>query len=309
MMTNKALRLHRYGGIDSVEIDEIAEPTPLVGQILVEVMAAGINPLDWKIRDGLMRDDMQLVLPAVLGLELSGRVLDANGHETLRPGDRVMGPMGGVGAYVHLVALKAENLCRKPDFLNDGTAAGAPVAIQTAHQVVAGMGDIDGRRLLIHGAGGSVGHYAVQMAAHGGATVYATASLAAIDRIRQLGAWTVIDYRNERFEDRVQDIDGVIDLVGGDVLDRSWSIVRRGGMILSTVVPDIANRAPSHAKGRFLNMRCDGDELARLVDDLVAGRLEALRPESYALEALPEAIERNARGLSPGKMAVCIGAD
>jgi len=307
-MNNKALRLHRYGPLeaDTTWIDDIPDPVLRPVQVLVDVAAAAINPLDWKIRDGLMRDSMPLELPAVLGLELSGRVVDAGDHEIFRTGDRVMGPVGGVGAYALRVAVDAAHLCLTPPSLEDTNAAAVPVAIQTAYQLVKSLGDIKNRRILIHGASGSVGSFAVQMAAAAGAVIYATASTNCLDHVRNLGAAVVIDYRHERFEDRVTDIDDVIDLVGGETLNRSWGIVRRGGTIVSTVMPDIAHRAPAHVGGQFFNMQCDGVELARLAHDVAAGRLVSQQFETCAFDAIPEAIERIKHGQSVGKIVAHI---
>lgn len=307
-MDNKALRLRSYGDheADTIRIDDIPYPIPRPGQIVVDVAAAATNPLDWKLRDGLMRDSMPLELPTVLGLELSGRIVDATDHQTFRTGDRVMGAVGGVGAYAQRVAVNAEYLCLTPQILDDAVAAALPVAIQTAYQLVASLGDIKNLRILIHGASGSVGGFAVQMAAAAGAVIYATSSETGLDHVRNLGAALVVDYRHERFEDRFADIDAVVDLVGGDTLDRSWSVVRPGGTVVSTVMPDIADNAPAHVAGRFFNMRCDGFELARLADDVAAGRLVSPRTETCAFDALPDAIERVKRGRAFGKIVARI---
>lgn len=118
-MTNTALRLHGYGGAAAIQIDPVPDPVPRPGQLVVEVAAAGINPIDRKIRDGFMRNTMHLELPAVLGLELAGRIVEANGHSVFRKNDRVMGPVGGIGAYARYVAVDAVNLCRTPSTLDD----------------------------------------------------------------------------------------------------------------------------------------------------------------------------------------------
>lgn len=308
-MNNKAMRLHGYGDreADTIRIDDLPFPVLRPGQVLVDVAAASTNPLDWKIRDGLMRDSMPLELPAVLGLELSGQIVDASNHRTFREGNRVMGPIGGVGAYARRVAVNAAHLCLTPPSLEDTIAAGLPVAIQTAYQLVASLGDIKDRRILIHGASGSVGSFAVQMAARCGAVIYATASATSLDHVRKLGAELAIDYRTERFEDRVADVDDVIDLVGDDMPSRSWNIVRAGGTIVSTVMADIADHAPAHLVARFFNMHCDGVELARLANDVAAGRLTSPQLETCAFDALPDTIEGMKRG-SVGKTVARIAS-
>jgi NADPH:quinone reductase-like Zn-dependent oxidoreductase len=183
-----AALIRAYGGADAVEIAEVDRPEAAQGQVLVKVRAAGMNGLDWKVREGYVRDAFPLQLPAILGIELAGFV-EAVGTNVsrFRVGDRVMGALGGLGAYAEFVAVDESNLCRTPDTLDDVHAAALPVATVAAWQSLHYAGPIrQGHRILIHGAAGGLGGYAVQFAKQLGAEVFGTASTAHLDYVRAL---------------------------------------------------------------------------------------------------------------------------
>ena len=239
-----------------MEVAEIQKPEPGQGQVLVRVRAAGVNGIDWKVREGNVRNAFPLQLPIVLGAELAG-VVDAVGPGASRfqVGDRVMGAMGGLGAYAEFVTVNAANLSRTPEGLDDVHAAAMPVAAVAAWKSLHHAGSIHpGQRILIHGAAGGLGGYAVQYAKRAGAEVFAIAATAELDYVRSLGADHVIDYQSQRFEDIVRDIDLVLDYVGGEVLDRSWQVLAQNGVIVSTSSADILARTPANRRGLwFMN--------------------------------------------------------
>ena len=304
-----AARLMAYGGPDEVRIEAVPVPAPAAGQVLVRVRAAGLNGLDWKIREGYLRDAYPLPLPATLGIELAGEVVGVgDGVSRFAAGDRVMGALGGPGAYADYVAADAALLVRTPDALSDVEAAALPVAVLTASQALAAGGPRAGQTVLIHGAAGAVGGFAVQLAKAGGATVIATASAGSRAHVLALGADTVIDYRAERFEEHVRDVDLVLDLVGGDVPARSWEVLAGGGVLVSTVVPDVAAHAPAGTRGEFLMMRPDADALASLAEAVASGALRSTIAETVAPGELGAAIERTRTGHAPGKLVVDAGA-
>lgn len=244
MTTNqRAVLIRAYGG--AAEVAEITRPTAGHGQVLVRVRAAGVNGIDWKVRDGLVQQAFPLQLPAVLGIELAGVVEAVGpGASRFRVGDRVMGPLGGLGAYADFVAVDEANLVRTPHGLDDVHAAAIPVAAVAAWQSLHHAGPIAaGRRILIHGAAGGLGGYAVQYAKRAGSEVFATASAVHLDFVRSLGADHAIDYRAQRFEAVARDIDLVLDYVGGEVLDRSWQVLKKEGAIVGTSSPDILAHA------------------------------------------------------------------
>jgi NADPH:quinone reductase-like Zn-dependent oxidoreductase len=163
-ITQRAVLIRAYGGAAAAEVAETARPTAGQGQVLVRVRAAGVNGIDWKIREGFVRDAFPLQLPAVLGIELAG-VVEAlgSGAPRFRVGDRVMGPLGGLGAYAEFMAVDEAKLVRTPQGLDDVHAAAVPVAAVAAWQSLHQAGPIAaGQRILIHGAAGGLGGYAVQ---------------------------------------------------------------------------------------------------------------------------------------------------
>ncbi|MEJ1171320.1 NADP-dependent oxidoreductase [Variovorax sp. CCNWLW235] len=300
--TQRAVLIRAYGG--AAEVAEITRPVAGQGQVLVRVRAAGVNGIDWKVRDGLVQQAFPLQLPAVLGIELAG-VVEAVGPGALRfhVGDRVMGPLGGLGAYADFVAVDEANLVRTPQGLDDVHAAAIPVAAVAAWQSLHHAGPIAaGRRILIHGAAGGLGGYAVQYAKRAGAEVFATASAAHVDHVRSLGADHVIDYRAQRFESVAQDIDLVLDYVGGEVLDRSWQVLKKEGAIVGTSSPDILARTPPGRRGLWFMNKPDTALLAQLAAEVAQGSLVSKLGEAVGFAEIPAAIERNRTDSRIGKV-------
>lgn len=291
----RAVLIRAYGGAAAAEIAEIARPAAGPGQVLVRVRAAGVNGIDWKVREGFVRDAFPLQLPAVLGIELAGTVEALGpGASRFRVGDRVVGPLGGLGAYADVVAAAEANLVRTPQGLDDVHAAGVPVAAVAAWQSLHHAGPITaGQRILIHGAAGGLGGYAVQYAKRAAAEVFATASTAHLEYVRSLGADHVIDYRTERFESAAQDIDLVLDYVGGEVLDRSWQVLAKDGAIVGTSSPDILARTPPGRRGLWFMNKPDAALLERLVAEIAEGTLISKLGEVVGFGDIPAAIERN----------------
>jgi NADPH:quinone reductase-like Zn-dependent oxidoreductase len=303
-ITQRAVLIRAYGGAAAAEIAEIAQPAAAEGQVLVRVRAAGVNGIDWKVREGFVREAFPLQLPAVLGIELAGTVEALGpGASRFRVGDRVMGPLGGLGAYADFVAVDEANLVRTPQGLDDVHAAGVPVAAVAAWQSLHHAGPITaGQRILIHGAAGGLGGYAVQYAKRAGAEVFATASTAHLEYVRSLGADHVIDYRTQRFESVAQDIDLVLDYVGGEVLDRSWQVLAKDGAIVGTSSPDILARTPSGRRGLWFMNKSDAALLERLVAEIAEGTLISKLGEVVGFGDIPAAIERNRTDPRIGKV-------
>jgi NADPH:quinone reductase-like Zn-dependent oxidoreductase len=302
--TQRAVLIRAYGGAAAAEVAEIARPAAGPGQVLVRVRAAGVNGLDWKIREGLVRNAFPLQLPAVLGIELAG-VVEAlgTGAARFRVGDRVMGPLGGLGAYAEFVAVDEAKLVATPAALDDVYAAGIPVAAVAAWQSLHHAGPVTaGQRILIHGAAGGLGAYAVQYAKRAGSEVFATASTAQLEQVRSLGADHVIDYRTQRFESIAHDIDLVLDYVGGEVLDRSWQVLAKDGAIVGTTSPDILARTPAGRRGLWFVNQPDTALLERLAAEIAQGTLISKLGEVVRFDELPAAIERNRTGPRNGKV-------
>ena len=303
---NRALRIHAYGGPDALKIDNIAMPTAASGQVIVRVKAAGINGLDWKIRDGWLQNDFPLPLPATLGVELAGEVIEVGQDVSgFAVGDRVMGPVGGLGAYADFVAIASNTLVKIPVGLTDERAAAIPVGALTAWQALFEAGELKrGQTVLIHGAAGGVGSFAVQFARRAGAHVIATAQGINAGYLRGLGADEVIDYRTSSFWEQIKDVDLVLDLVGGAALVNSWQVITDGGRIVSTAAPDIAAHTPAGKRGVWFQMRPDAAQLAEIVGLVDQGAVKVEVSEVAGLSDATAAIERNKTGHGPGKAVI-----
>ncbi|HEX7982788.1 MAG TPA: zinc-binding dehydrogenase [Duganella sp.] len=303
---NRALRIHAYGGAEVVRWDEVPTPQPGEGEVLVRVIAAGVNGLDWKLRDGLVRDAFPLPLPVTLGIELAGEVAAVGaGVEGYAIGDRVHGALGALGAYAGHVVIGADKLARIPAAIDDVTAAAIPVASLTAWQLLFEAGQLQrGETVLIHGGAGAIGSFAVQLAKRAGARVLVTARGRHADLLRRLGADEVIDYQTVRFEEVANNVDLVLDLVGGGTLTRSWQVLSPKGRIFTTAAPDIAAQLTEGRRGGWFRMRTDGARLAAIAGQVAAGDLTVVIDEVVGAEQAGDAIERNKQGHGAGKTVI-----
>lgn len=306
---NRALRIHAYGGSEVVHIDEIPMPKAATGEVVVRVHAASVNPLDWKIRDGLVRDAFPLPLPATLGIELAGEIVEIGlGVSGFAIGDRVMGPLAGLGAYTDHVAIAASKLALTPANLDDVRAAAISVASLTAWQALFDAGALKrGQTVLIHGAAGGVGSFAVQFARRIGARVLCTAQGVNAGYLRALGADEVIDYRSHAFWEMVHDVDLVLDLVGGATLAHSWQVLADNGSIVSTAAPEITATTPAGKRGVWFQMRPDSARLAEIAALVAHGELSVEISEIASFNETAAVIERNKTGHGPGKAVITFG--
>jgi NADPH:quinone reductase-like Zn-dependent oxidoreductase len=241
--TTRAIQVHDYGDIDQLKLEQIARPEPQEDEVLVRVHAAGVNPIDWKIRAGLMKAFMPMQFPYIPGTELAG-IVEKVGSDvtTFQPGQAVFG-RSSRGSYAEYSLAPASTLALKPEALSFDEAATIPIGATTAWQGLFDQGNLQpGQRVLILGGAGGVGLFAVQFARWKGAHVISTASTSNVDFVRSLGAEQVIDYTHERVEDLVQDVDLVLDTVGGEALVSVWPTLKRGGTLIA-----IAGQ-PSEAK-------------------------------------------------------------
>lgn len=304
--SNRALRIHAYGGSDAISLDQVDTPSVAPNEVLVRVHAAGVNGLDWKIRDGILQDVFRLPMPATLGIELAGEVIETGADVTqFAIGERVMGALGGLGAYADRVAIAADKLARVPASLSDTVAAAIPVAALTAWQALFEAGELKrGQTVLIHGASGSVGGFAVQLAHRAGARVLTTARATNADYLRSLGADEVIDYRTASFWEKVRDVDLMLDLVGGDALAKSWQVLGADGRIVSTAAPEITTQTPPGKHGVWFQMRVDARLMTELAEEVARGDLRATVSEIVELGDAAGAIERNKTGHGTGKTVI-----
>lgn len=233
----KAVRVLRFGPPSVIINDDLPRPEPAAGQLLVYVKAAGVGNWDALVREGKIPQP----LPLILGSELSG-IAEAIGAEVsgFKLGDEVYGATNEqfTGAYAEYAVPSARKMAQKPKTLNFIEAASAPVVTVTAWQMLFEYAHATvGQTVLIHGAAGNVGAYAVQLASQAGLRVVATAASADLDHVRSLGAERVVDYKRERFEESLTGVDVVLDTLGGDTQQRSLRVLKPGGILVSVVSP------------------------------------------------------------------------
>lgn len=271
-----AVRVHQFGGLEAIVYEEVSRPVPGAGQVLVRVKAAGVGPWDAWVRAG--KSVLPQPLPLVLGSDLAGVIEEVGpGISNFRPGEAVFGVTNAqfTGAYAEYAVADAAKIAPKPRRLSDVEAASVPVVASTAWQMVFDYGHLDStKRVLVHGAAGNVGAYAVQLAKRAGAEVIATAYTHEVEDVRTLHADHVIDVQTARFEDRVKDVDVVLDTVGGETLDRSFAVLKPGGVLVSAVArPDQDQAARHRVRGVFFLVTVTSEGLTKLAELLDAGHL------------------------------------
>jgi N-ethylmaleimide reductase len=303
-MTNRAIALTEFGGANALKLSSTPVPEAKPGFVVVRVKAAGINGLDWKIREGYLKDVFKTEFPAVLGLELAGEVSAVAAGSRFAVGDRVFGLAApGSGAYADYVAVPEAILAPTPAVLPDPKAAALPVAGLTAWQMLHAAGTPKaGETVLVHGAAGGVGTLLVQMAKRLGLKVIATASATSRSHLLALGVDMVIDREAQKFEDIVKNVDLVIDLVGADVPDRSWQVLRASGALVSSARFDVAAPRTDGRRGFAFQMQPDSERLRKIAEAAAAGELSITISETVSLSDVPTAIERNRTGHGPGKI-------
>jgi NADPH:quinone reductase-like Zn-dependent oxidoreductase len=232
--TMQAILVHNYGGPEQLKLEEVQRPEPQAGEVLIHVHAAGVNPVDWKIRQGFMKDFRPMQFPYIPGVDLAGVVEEVGpGVTAFQKGQAVFG-QSAKGAYAEYAAAYVETLALKLKTLNFDEAAAIPVGATTAWQGLFDQGGLQaGQRVLIQGASGGVGSFAVQFARWKGAHVIGTTSTANVDFVRSLGAETVVDYTSTPVEQVVHDVDLVLDTVGAHTLESSVQAVKRGGTLVT----------------------------------------------------------------------------
>ena len=238
MKTIKAARIHNYGGTETIRIEEAALPAPQPGQLLIRVHAAGVNPIDWKIRAGYMQQMLPLQFPVTLGGDFSGVVEAAGPNAGFKAGDQVYGQAslmnGGSGSFAEAVLAQTGTVAAKPKSLSHIEAGALPlVGVSALQALIEHLRLSQGQKILIHGGAGGIGSIAIQLARHLGADVATTVAGKDIDYVKGLGAGTVIDYKAQKFEDAVRDFDAVFDTIGGDTYVRSFNVLKRGGRLVS----------------------------------------------------------------------------
>jgi NADPH:quinone reductase-like Zn-dependent oxidoreductase len=305
--TIKAVRIHAYGGVEALTLDAIEKPTPGKGEVLVKTFAAGVNPVDWKIRDGMMGP--RLKLPFTLGHDISGEVeAVGEGVTEFKPGDEVFAYLAlqRGGGYAQYAAVPVKELAKKPKSIDHVYAAAVPLAALTAWQALFDKADLQpGQTVLIHAGAGGVGHFAIQLAKWKGAKVIATASARNHDFLRELGADVCVDYTKERFEDVAKNVDVVLDPIGGETQDRSLATLKDGGILVSIVQPpNPAKLKDRNLRGLVMLVQPNGAQLAKLAELVDSGKLKPHVSDTLPLGEVAKAHELSAAGRTRGKIVL-----
>jgi NADPH:quinone reductase-like Zn-dependent oxidoreductase len=305
----KAIRIHNYGGPEVLRYEDAPRPKPQAGEVLIRVHAAGVNPIDWNVREGHMKDFWPHKFPLIPGWDLSG-VVEELGRSVSRfkIGDEVYSVPDPTrnGAYADYIVVHESELALKPNSLHHIRAAAVPLAALTAWQSLFDTAQLEpGQRVLIHAGSGGVGHFAVQLAKWKGAYVIATASTKNQDLLRELGADETIDYTTQRFEDVARKIDIVLDPIGGDTQDRSWQVLKKGGALLSVVQPPSAEKAKElGVRAAFVASHPNGAQLAEIAKIIDSGQLAPVIDRILPLSEVRHAHELSQSGHTRGKIVL-----
>jgi NADPH:quinone reductase-like Zn-dependent oxidoreductase len=308
--TIQAIRVHRYGGPEELKQEQIQRPEPQAGEVLVHIHTAGVNPIDWKIRAGWLKDFIPVQFPYTPGFDLAGVVEEIGpGVIAFQKGQAVFG-QSPKGAYAEYAIAPVEKLAPKPQTLSFDEAAAIPIGATTAWQGIFDHGGLQaGQRILIQGAAGGVGLFAVQFARWKGAHVIGTTSTANVDFVRSLGAETVIDYTSTPVEQVVHDVDLVFDTVGGNTLESSLRVLKHGGTLVT-----IAGQPPEEkvrergVRVASFSAQVSSDLLrtfAQLIDE---GQVKVFVGEKFSLSQAQQAHERSQKGHGRGRIVLSIAS-
>lgn len=329
----KAFILDRYGSSERLRLAEVPVPELRPNDVLVEVHAAGVNPLDSKIRDGEFKVILHYRLPLILGNDVAGVVAAVGPNvRTFKPGDEVYArpDKDRIGTFAEFIAIDEADVALKPKNLTMEEAASVPLVGLTAWQALVERAKVKkGQKILIHAGSGGVGTMAIQLARHLGAAVATTTSSANIDLVKRLGADTVIDYRKDRFEEALRGYDVVLNSLGNDTLENSIRVLAPGGKLISISGPPDAEFAKANGSGwplqlvmrflsarirrkarrhgatySFLFMRASGEQLNKITALIEAGTIRPVIDRVFPFAATNEALAYIETGRSKGKVVV-----
>jgi NADPH:quinone reductase-like Zn-dependent oxidoreductase len=310
--TMKAVVIHEYGGPEVLKYEDIPRPEPNDDQLLIRVIAAGVNPVDGMIRSGMFAKEGNRAFPIILGGDVAGVVEKVGSKVTkFKAGDPVFAyvSLDNSGGYAQYAVVTEREAAPKPKSLTYVEAAAMPIVAMTAWQALVDTAKLSsGQTVLIHGGSGGVGSFAIQIAKARGAKVIATASTANQDFLKQLGADVAIDYTKQKFEDVAKDVDVVLDSIGRDTLARSYGVVKKGGIIVSLVARPKESELENHAiRGTSLNVEPNSEELAeigKLIDDK---KIKVIVSQTFLLSEAMKAQEQVATGHTRGKIVLKVG--
>ena len=301
--------MHSYGGPEVLQYEDAPRPQLRKDEVLIRVHAAGVNPLDWKVRAGLSNGTVQHKLPLIPGWDVSGVVDEVGaGASQFKKGDEVIAMADPTrdGAYGDYIAVCEAALAPKPKSLHHVRAAAVPLSALTAWRSLFYLGHLQSRqRILIHGASGGVGHFVVQLAKWKGAHVLATASTKNQELLRKLGADETIDYTSQKFEEVAEKVDLVLDTIGGDTQQRSWRVLNKGGALVSLVqLPSEQKARRFGVRGILCSVQPDGVQLSKIAELIDSAKLKPIIDRILPLSEARRAHELSQNGHIRGKIVL-----
>lgn len=308
----KAVRIHNYGGPEVLQYEDAPKPKPAPGEVLIRIHAAGVNPADWKVREGHLKQFVQHKFPLIPGWDLSG-VIERVGDNPaaagrFKKGDEVFSnpDTSRDGAYAEYIVVRESEVALKPKSLHHVYAAAAPSAGLTAWQALFDVAQLKrGQHVLIHGGSGGVGHFAVQLAKWKGAYVIATASTRNQELLREIGVDEPIDYTSQRFEQAATDVDVVLDIIGGETQERSWEVLKKNGVLVSIAQPPDAGKAREFGvRSAFVWSQPNGKELAEIAALIDSGNLKVVLDRILPLSEARRAHQLSQNGHARGKIVL-----
>ncbi len=309
----KAAQINDYGGKEVLKItNDAPKPSADPGQVLIEVHAAAVNPFDYKVREGYMKDVIPLKLPATLGGDFAGIVAElGEGIEDINVGDEVYGQanaVGGQGSYAEFTPVKAESVAPKPKSTDFVTAAALPLTGVSAIQALVDTMNLQrGQKILIHGGGGGIGSFAIQLAKYLGAYVATTAGPADKEYVKSLGADEVIDYTAQAFETLLKGYDAVYDTIGGETAVKSFLVLRPGGLLVSMVAPpDEALMEKYKVTANLQSTRVNQERLRKLAELVDNRAIKVNVDKVFPLDEASEALDYIHSGAHKGKVVLKI---
>ena len=307
----KAVKINEYGDENVLDYTEVERPKPKPDEVLVKVHIAAVNPVDWKIRDGLGKM-FGLQPPFVLGCEIAGTIAEVGSEaENFKRGDAVYGYLGShTGGYAEYAIAKPDEIAPKPESLDFENAAAIAVGALTSWQAIFDHAKLQsGQRILITGASGGVGSMAVQLAKAKGAFVIGTASGKNEEFVRSRGADEFVDYTKQKFQEVVTDIDVVFDTVGGDTLERAFQTLKKGGSLVTTVSPPPEEKAKQFGvTATMVEARAGASQLAEINRLIDGGKLKTEVAMVLPLAEVKKAHQLSKSGHMRGKIVLQVGA-
>jgi alcohol dehydrogenase len=329
----KAFVVDRYGSNDFVRAAEMPDPELREDDVLVQIHAASVNPLDLKIRAGRLKLILPYRLPLILGNDLAGVVVRVGSRvRRFKPGDEVYArtDTDRIGAFAEFISIKEDAVANKPKTLTMEEAASIPLVGLTAWQVLVERAKLEkGQKVLIHAGSGGVGTFAIQLAKHLGTIIATTTSTANLDWVKRLGADIVIDYKKEDFETILHDYDVILDTLGGKTLEKSIRVLKPGGKLISILGPPDPDFAKNlgltwslrlamcllsyrirkkarrhHVSYSFLFMRPSGDQLREIGSLIDSGTVRPVVDRVFPFESIKEALAYIEKGRAKGKVIV-----